>query len=336
MSNERAERWLRSRGYEPEPEPKWIEEGQKPDFFCPGGRPLWVEVKTFDPTVEQHEMGRAWEDLRQRCAGEDGLTGEIYLMLGTTYEQASGRWLLGQLRNGPRADGCIHTFVVPVDIEDYSPTMRFEYESTEGRVLQSSVKMEKGRYPFHPGLEPASGAWASRATIFRDGTRDEGPELYDFLESDNSLLSAAWYPSDKQLHVGATIKPVVRNNTDQRIRAAVKAANSQIRNGQKYRAAPGVCLIYHDTMDHAGDHSVAAALFGDMLIPVGGTMAEVVMGQGGAWNSRGKNNGVGAVRYLRTDDSATTIINPWAQQQVDPAIFPEAPWSLSGRSLIQL
>jgi len=334
MSNERAERWLRSLGYEPEPEPRWIEEGQRPDFFCPGDRPLWVEVKTFDPTVEQREMGIALEDLRQRCAREEGLTGSIYVMLGATYEQPAGRWLLGELRTTPRVEGRTHTFVVPVDVDDYSATMRFEYESVEGLVLQTSVRLASGKYPFHPGLDPRN--WASRATILKDGSREEGPELYDLFESDNSLLSVGWYPSEERLHVGATMMSFNRNTTDQRICAAVKAANRQIRNALKYRTAPGVCVIYHDTLDHAGDGSVASALFGDLLIPVGGTLDQHVIGRGGAWNTGGKNNGVSAVWYVRSEDSTTAVVNPWADYPIDPVLLGE-PWSLSvGRTLVRL
>ena len=33
MSNERAEQWLKGLGYAPEPEPDWIQVGEKPDFF---------------------------------------------------------------------------------------------------------------------------------------------------------------------------------------------------------------------------------------------------------------------------------------------------------------
>jgi len=280
MSNERAERWLRSLGYEPQPEPAWIDEGQRPDFYCPGEHPLWVEVKTFNPTVEQREMGLALEDLQRRCAQAGGLTGSIYVMLGAAYEQLAGRWLLGQLRTVAREEGFTHTFVVPVDVDDYSATVSIRYESVEGPILQTSVALESGKYSFHPGMEPQN--WGARATMMRAGVWDEGPELYDLFESDNSLLSVAWYPANEQLHVGATMMPFSRNTTDQRIRAAVKEANRQIRNGQKYRNAPGVCVIYHDTLDHSGEYSVATALFGDLLIPVGGSLDQHVVGRGGA------------------------------------------------------
>ena len=227
MSNERAERWLRSLGYEPEPEPTWIEEGQKPDFYCAGARALWVEVKTFDPTVEQQEMGKALGDLGQRCAREKGLTGSIYVMLGATYELQAGQWLLAQLRSTPQIEGHTHTFVVPVDVDDYSATMSCEYESIEGPVLQTSVVPASGKYPYHPGLEPRN--WNSRSTIHRNGALEAGPELYDFFESDNSLLSVGWYPSEERLHVGATMMPFHRNSTDQRIRAAGCAVARSLR-----------------------------------------------------------------------------------------------------------
>ncbi len=77
MSNERAERWLRTLGYQPQPEDAldWIDEGRKPDFYCPGDYPFLVEVKTFDPPAEQQLMARAFEDMRERCLKEQRVTG---------------------------------------------------------------------------------------------------------------------------------------------------------------------------------------------------------------------------------------------------------------------
>jgi hypothetical protein len=81
MSNDRAEAWLKELGYAPEPEPVWVA-GRKPDFFCPGGAPLWVEVKTFEPSEHQQTQQWAWTDFRSRIGKINGATGEVYAMTG--------------------------------------------------------------------------------------------------------------------------------------------------------------------------------------------------------------------------------------------------------------
>ncbi len=63
MSNDRVEAWLKNLGFDPEPEPKWVA-GRKPDFFCPGVHPVWVEVKTFEPSQHSQTQDRAWQDFR--------------------------------------------------------------------------------------------------------------------------------------------------------------------------------------------------------------------------------------------------------------------------------
>ena len=82
MSNQRAEQWLRALGYAPEPEPNWIVDGAKPDFFGHGDRPVWVEVKTPAPPHHQEVMGRAWNDLLTRCARVQAATGDLYAVIG--------------------------------------------------------------------------------------------------------------------------------------------------------------------------------------------------------------------------------------------------------------
>lgn len=335
-SNLRAELWLRSLGYFPvaEEELDWIEVGQRPDFFCPGARPLLVEVKTFDPPAEQQLMNRAFNDLRHRCSQQDGITGDLFVCVGDVYDQLASRWLVNEIRSRQSATKCVVVLAVPTDVLDYSRTVRFEYESTDGRVLQSSPTSDSGTYPFYPGYEPSH--WGSRATLVTDSSRHEGPELYDLLESPDALISAALYPSDSPLTAHTCVVPAMTGNrTDVRIRKAIKYANSQLRNAQSRRPAPGLCIIYHETLDFAGDDQVAAAAFGDLQIPVGGTMADAVYGAGGAWTER-KNRGVSAIRYVRTDTSITNVINPWAEFPLDPQLFLERPWSMRERRPVRL
>ena len=80
----------------------------------------------------------------------------------------------------------------------------------------------------------------------------------------------------------------------------------------------------------SGDVQVTAAAFGDLQIPVGGTIADAVYGSGAAWTAN-KNRGVSALRYICSPDSATVVINPWADYQIDPGVFVEQPWTMINR-----
>lgn len=90
MSNEWAAVWIRARGYEPEPEPGWVT-GRKPDFFCAGKAPFWVQVKTFEPTAYDVLQGRAWQDFRARINRLEGLTGNVHASISPTYSELSGK-----------------------------------------------------------------------------------------------------------------------------------------------------------------------------------------------------------------------------------------------------
>ncbi|MET4037682.1 MULTISPECIES: hypothetical protein [unclassified Bradyrhizobium] len=72
MSNARAERLLRKAGIPFEPEPRWIKEGQKPDFYCSGKKPFWCEVKTLERPEDTDKFHEAFHDLVGRTNNLDG------------------------------------------------------------------------------------------------------------------------------------------------------------------------------------------------------------------------------------------------------------------------
>ena len=94
-------------------------------------------------------------------------------------------------------------------------------------------------------------------------------------------------------------------------------------------------MIYHETLDFLSEHQVLAALFGDLAIPIstyGRSLGEPRFGGNGAWSSK-KNRGVSALRYVRTNESITTVINPWAEHAIDPRAFSEPYWQVDGEAL---
>lgn len=335
MSNERAEQWLRTLGYAPEPEPNWIAEGAKPDFFGHGDQPIWVEVKTPAPPRHHEVMGRAWNDLRARCARVQAATGDLYAVIGDDYDERAARWLIATLEREGLPRRHIDVVTVPAD-PIYEVTVSFAYDSEDGRIVQLCAKSRNGSYPVYPALDPAD--WTAEIGIVHsDGTQAIGA-AYRVLETHASArLAARVFPSASRLELRGTLDADARENRSVwRVREAVGDANRQLRNGQRHRGAPGVCAIYHDGLDALGDQQVLAALFGDLTIaidldPV--RQGPAFLGRNGVL-APNKNRGVSAVRYQRSANSVTVVLNPWADFAVDSRLFRQPVWVRDGDQLI--
>jgi hypothetical protein len=336
VSNERAEKWLRNLGYRPEPDPTWITHGKKPDFFCAGDPPVWVEVKTLDPPPELQRLDRSFQSLRSRCEALVGVTGNLYVTVGASLDGRAERWLVGDLEHRHMTEDVEIVVAVPGDA-DYASSIRFDYEHREGSIRQISVAAASDRYPFYPSLEPAR--WSDKVTITKaDGQRDSR-QLYDLLLDAVEPALIAWVlPSDSPLTVhGVGNTGMYGNRTPERIREQVKESNAQLKNGQSQRPGPGVCVIYHETLDHASARQLVAALLGDIAIPIqsdGRSLGQARFTRNGVWRPT-KNRAVSAVRYVRTDDSITTVINPWARYAINFDLFREPVLMLEGSRMVE-
>jgi hypothetical protein len=165
MSNARVETWLRKLGYSPEPEPHWVP-GQKPDFFCPGAAPLWVEVKTFELSPHQQRQGWAWEDFRARVARIQGAKGDVLATVSPSYTEADGKLAAQMLRRianspPPSSRDVTETIVVPPDpVLDTTVTIR--YIRSRRPVVQVGPKPASDRYGYYPGYDPED--WDRRSS----------------------------------------------------------------------------------------------------------------------------------------------------------------------------
>ena len=335
MSNERAEQWLKGLGYAPEPEPDWIRAGEKPDFFGHGEAPVWVEVKTLDPPRHLAVMGRAWDDLRARCAKVEAATGDLYAVIGDDYDEKAAKWLIGSLASEDASERRVDVVVVPAD-PVYDVTARFEYAAEDGPIVQTCARSESGRYTVYPGLEPND--WSKEVQILHSDGSKSASVLYEVLEADaDAKLAVRIFPSTTPLQLRSTIGAGARENRSVwRVRQEIRYTNRQLRNGQSYRAAPGVCAIYHDGLDALGEQQVLAVLFGDLTIqvmPNPTQLGPAFLGRNGVLSPT-KNRGVSAVRYERAATSVTVVVNPWAAHAIDAGIFRQPVWVLDGDRLI--
>jgi hypothetical protein len=335
VSNERAEQWLRTLGYTPEPEPAWIGEGAKPDFFGHGEHPFWVEVKTPAPPRHHEVMGRAWNDLRARCDRVEEVTGDLYAVIGDDYDEGAARWLIATLEREAPTRRRIDVVTIPAD-PIYEVTVRFAYDSEDGRVEQICAKSRSGRYPAYPALEPAD--WAAEIVIaYPDGSQTCAAAHRVLETCSSARLAARVFPSARRLELRGTLgADAHQNRSVWRVRQSVGDANRQIRNGQRFRPAPGVCAIYHDGLDALGEQQVLAALFGDLTIPIDRDpirQGPAFLGRNGVL-SPNKNRGISAVRYQRAADNVTVVMNPWTDIPLDIALFQQPVWVLDGDQLV--
>lgn len=335
MSNERAEQWLKGLGYAPEPEPDWIRAGEKPDFFGHGEAPVWVEVKTLHPPRHHALMGRAWDDLRARCAKVEATTGDLYAVIGDDYDEKAAKWLIGSLASEAASERRVDVVVVPGD-PVYDVTVRFEYAAEDGLIVQACARSESGRYTVYPGLEPND--WGKEIQILHSDGSKSAAALYEVLEADaDAKLAVRIFPSTTPLQLRSTIGAGARENRSVwRVRQEIRYTNRQLRNGQSYQAAPGVCAIYQDGLDALGEQQVLAALFGDLTVqvmPNPTQLGPAFLGRNGVLSPT-KNRGVSAVRYERAATSVTVVVNPWAAHAIDAGLFRQPVWVLDGDRLV--
>lgn len=336
MSNERVEAWLRGLGYSPEPEPGWVP-GQKPDFYCPGEAPLWVEVKTFEESPHQQRQGRAWEDFRARVARIKGATGEVFATVSANYTEAGGKLAVHLLRRlakspPPSSSDVTETIVLPPD--PVPETMvRLRYMRARGPVVQIGPRPRSGHYGYYPGYEPAD--WSQEVELACSGEQPVMRQGYDVFEGDTRGPVALIYSrSERPLRLVTLMSDGGNTNTARRIREAIDDANDQLRSGQRCVPAPGICVIYHESLEATAGQMFLAALFGDLTIPLALDPirpGEPFLGRNGILTPT-KNRGVSAVRYVSM--GATTIaLNPYADHVINASIFRAPVWVSNESSL---
>lgn len=334
MSNDAAQLWLQSLGYVPEPEPDWIIIGRKPDFFCPGEHPAWVEVKTLELAKESAAFGRAWDELHRR-AERIAECGEAHALIGPGFDDRTVaevmRCLSRELRQTSTAQ--VRIIVVPPD-PDFGRWARLAYALRDGSsVEQVGPASLSGSYPSYPSCEPD---WAKQVvlTLSDGGTRQD--YAYRILSVAAGKIALRLFESTTPFKIqSASMFEVVRNRSSYRVREAIDEANDQIRNGQTYRPAPGIVCIYQETMDELRAHTLLAAVFGDLTVPIdrgSGKFGEIFLGRNGILKPD-KNRGVSAVRYVGYGGDSIFIVNPWAEYPIQWRVFARDAYILQGSRL---
>jgi hypothetical protein len=337
MSNERAAAWIRERCYEPEPEPDWVG-GRKPDFFSGGTQPFWVEVKTFEPTAYDRVQGHAWEDFRARIKRLSGMTGNVHANISATYSELSGKRAAHLVRQLARSSVPIdantrEVVFIPGDaIEDTLVTLK--YMSDRFPVIQIGPRAQSGKYGYYASYEPAVGGLGVEVIDDGNTTIRHSFEVFDGWVQ--SPITVAYYRSESRLHLASMGSGVAMPvNTADRLRNAIDEANQQIRSGQRQVPAPGICMIYHDSLDATSGVMFLAALFGDLTIPIALDpikYGEAFLGRNAILTPE-QNRGISAVRYVSEQYGESIAINPYAEFPVAPRLFRAPVWISDGERM---
>jgi hypothetical protein len=328
MSNELTETWLRELGFDPELEPDWITSGRKPDFFARGPADTWVEVKELGLPDHEHAFADAWNDLRTRCEGSK-LTGSLYAFIDVNDQRAAKAAFkhIERIHGEVTADGTNYVVMIPND-SAYGTNVRLEYESRDGnRTIQVGPASVSGQYQCFPSLEPKN--WSAETTLRNSNGTVTTAKLHKLLLSRlPPPLVLRIFQSPDKLSLSAGHSAVRHNTSQSRIRRAVADCNGQIRNGQRFAAAPGIAVIHQDFPDALGDEQLLAALFGDLTLEVirdPPRMGRAFLSGNGVL-TRTHNRGISAVRYVRRNSNSVLAVNPHAEIPLTWEHFAESAW----------
>lgn len=302
-----------------EPEPHWIVDGQRPDFFCSGPSEFWCEVKTLEPMSEFTALC----DILQALSVRTKQIGKLGRGMAFASPDVNGRDLkkitlllirwLGRFGD-PDVPNRIVT-LIPKD-PDFDRFVHFTISTKDHpRVEVYSYASMSDTYSLPFAVRPHPDDQTVEMRHSSNGVR-RAP-AYKLIDGEETFRMAilAWPSSDAFSLVSAgPTGPAKTMTTSERIREAVGEANSQLKNATKYRNAPGLLAIVHDGADVADDIIILSALYGDLkykFTPGISGDGRLFVGENGAWNSN-KNRTTSAVMYVRNGARPLIVRNLWA------------------------
>lgn len=317
-SIDKAEAFLKKCGFDCEREPSWVREGQKPDFFCTGKESFWVEVKTLGDIPLDKKRAYLWETLKE--------SESIVLAKGSAYASASEYATAKDIKVALKLAEILLTewkereqtwwrafSLIPFD-PIYGKNIKLTFEGDEGPVIVLSCESETGKYELLSLIEPKS--YEEIVSLLnREGQKIRDVPFYELEESGTALISLELYPNAETFQIKSLMvegDDKVRNI--ERIRDSVKKARRQLNNGQKYKEAPSLVLIYQDGTLVSTDILIPAALYGDLtysFLRGAPEKGDYYYGRNGVFGPD-KNRSISAVSLIRNNTMPFTVHNYWA------------------------
>lgn len=208
---------------------------------------------------------------------------------------------------------------------DRNNFVRFSVFTRDNKNVEfHSCVSTTGQYAVPSGMYPEPDSQTIKLTFSSGRTKEVLAE--DVIETSDGFQAAiAAYPNEEKIKILSAMPTGAarRLNNVERIREAVSDANEQVKNGNTYKAAPGVTVIFHDGLDVPDDAIIKSALYGNLkyVAPKEDPAAGKLILEGdGAWNST-KNRTTSAVMYVRNGGAPVIIHNHWAERPLPVGLF---------------
>lgn len=328
MSNARAEQLLISAGISFEPEPTWIKEGQKPDFYCKGKKPFWCEVKTLERPDDSEKLNRAFQDLRSRTANIEQ-TGQGIAYIHDDFSERDAKKVVQLLKRGLKRfeDGDSPDIVVALVPRSPNRKQFVRFSVATGR---------HGTVEFHSCVS-LTGIYGSPDSIYANPFEQQVTQYFSFGTERTALAGTFLQPNETflvaivvsknsdrfSLITAASALPAKRLKNPQRIREVLSDANDQFKNGTKYKNIPCLLTIFHDGLDVPDETIIKSALYGNLkfVLPKGHPdKGKLIFDKDGGWTPE-KNRTTGAVLYVRNGGQPLLVHNYWAQKPFPTGLF---------------
>ncbi|SRR5581483_6571109 len=329
MSNAKAEVLLRRSGIKYEPEPDWVRDGRKPDFFCSGRSEFWCEVKTREPLPDLQLLSNARRQLEQRASNITHC-GKGIAYIDGTFAHRDAKIITNLLeralarlsaKNPPEKI----VVLVPND-PDYKKFVRFAISTKQHAAVEfHCCRSLSGKYGNPDGLTPDPYDQITRI-YFSPERREEEVAARNVMTLRGCFRAAMVVePSDHPFKIllVAPVGPAKKLNNPEWIRAAVDEANEQFKNASNFRSAPSLLMLFHDGLDVPDDKIINSGLYGDLQFqfsPSAPNGGRLILAGNGAWNSN-KNRSTSAVMYLRNSGRPLIVHNYWAHRRFPEGIF---------------
>lgn len=313
--------WLTERGYKSEHEPPVVATGKRPDFLAVAGHStktpplLWAEVKSLQPDSTWLAISNVWPTLKQ-LGVPTGVRGDAILEVTDHTREQSVRALIKMFFNQVSAYAPSQTRLI--FIQQCSTNTDVRCVEVDGPIVEKVWARGAGSGRISVPLSTIENG--SALVTWKEGEVLRTEPAYNIFDWKLEFDCALVVHIDPKRTPLTSISPMSHgsSNLPTRTLNALESANSQLRNGYTFIAAPGIVFLV--TEEHFDDQPVAMGAYGKLTVSVEtstGQFSEAFYGRDGAFR-RDKNTHISAAIRLRRDGAAGTYFpNPYAKDKIN-------------------
>jgi hypothetical protein len=269
VTNARAEALLDKQRIKYEPEPDWIEKGQKPDFYCRGRSNFWCEVKTLGRLPDDEDKNRALTELKERTSSISS-PGYGIAYIRSALSSSDAKAVTNLLKRAvPRLAASdapeIAVALIPGDAK-CNAFVRFSLSTkNHGRVEFHSCASVSGKYGVPREMTPEPHNQIAKLR-FSSGDEKKLSAEEVVKTPEDFRVAVVVHPDDTPFEVITVMTTGGAQKLDNpgRIREAVSEGNDQFKNAIYYKPGPCLLMIFQDGLDVPDDLIIESALYGNL------------------------------------------------------------------------